>query len=52
MPIDTEAWLGDRGVWKINLLVRAKNDKVRGFYAALGYEVSPVFCMARKIATG
>jgi ribosomal protein S18 acetylase RimI-like enzyme len=44
-----EAWLGRQGVWKINLLVRSENDKVRGFYEALGYEVSPVFCMARKI---
>ena len=45
-----EDWLGQRGVWKINLLVRSENDAVRGFYEALGYEVSPVFCMARKIA--
>ena len=44
-----EAWLGSHGVWKINLLVRAENDAVRGFYEALGYEVSPVFCMARRI---
>jgi len=47
-----EAWLGERGVWKVNLLVRAENDKVRGFYAALGYEVNPVLCMARKIGPG
>lgn len=45
-----EDWLGRRGVWKINLLVRSENDAVRGFYESLGYEVSPVFCMARKIA--
>jgi hypothetical protein len=45
-----EAWLAERGVWKINLLVRAENEAVRGFYEALGYEVSPVLCMARKIA--
>jgi ribosomal protein S18 acetylase RimI-like enzyme len=44
-----EAWLAERGIWKINLLVRAENDKIRGFYESLGYEVSPVFCMARKI---
>ena len=48
----SEAWLGERGVWKVNLLVRAENDKVRGFYAALGYEVNPVFCMARRIIPG
>ena len=44
-----EAWLAARGVWKINLLVRAENERMRGFYEKLGYEVSPVFCMARKI---
>lgn len=44
-----EAWLGERGVWKVNLLVRSENDKVRGFYEALGYEVNPVMCMARRI---
>lgn len=44
-----EAWLAARGVWKINLLVRAENDAVRGFYEKLGYDVNPVLCMARKI---
>jgi len=47
-----EDWLHQRGVWKVNLLVRPENDKIRGFYEALGYEVSPVFCMARKIVEG
>jgi ribosomal protein S18 acetylase RimI-like enzyme len=47
-----EAWLARHGVWKINLLVRAENEKVRGFYEALGYEVNPVLCMARKIGCG
>ncbi|NBB71293.1 MAG: GNAT family acetyltransferase [Alphaproteobacteria bacterium] len=32
-----EAWLRERGVWKINLLVRERNAAVLGFYAALGY---------------
>jgi len=36
-------------VWKLNLLVRAENDAVRGFYKALGYEVEPRLCMARKL---
>ena len=44
-----EDWLSRRGVWKVNLLVRAENQKVRGFYEKLGYEVSPVLCMARRI---
>lgn len=45
-----EEWLGQHGVWKVNLLVRAENAAVKGFYEALGYEVNPVLCMARKIA--
>jgi ribosomal protein S18 acetylase RimI-like enzyme len=44
-----ESWLKDQGVWKLNLLVRAENEAVRGFYESLGYEVSPVMCMARKL---
>lgn len=44
-----EAWLAGHGVWKVNLLVRSENDKVRSFYESLGYEVSPVFCMARRL---
>ena len=31
------AWLKAQGVWKINLLVRAENEKVLGFYQRLGY---------------
>jgi ribosomal protein S18 acetylase RimI-like enzyme len=44
-----EDWLGARGVWKVNLLVRSENEAVRSFYEKLGYEVNPVFCMARRI---
>jgi len=32
-----EDWLRARGVWKLNLLVRASNAAVVGFYEALGY---------------
>lgn len=46
-----EAWLAAQGVWKVNLLVRAENVAVKGFYEALGYEVNPVLCMARKITS-
>jgi ribosomal protein S18 acetylase RimI-like enzyme len=46
---EAEAWLESRGVWKVNLLVRAENEAARGFYEALGYEVNPVLCMARRI---
>lgn len=44
-----EAWLRQRGVWKLNLILRAENEKVRGFYEALGYQVEPRLCMARKL---
>ncbi|WP_374331297.1 GNAT family acetyltransferase [Aestuariivirga sp.] len=44
-----EAWLAERGVWKVNLLVRSENATVSGFYQALGYEVNPVICLGRKI---
>ena len=36
-----EAWLRERGVWKLNLMVRETNTKVHGFYEALGYETQP-----------
>lgn len=44
-----EGWLKARGVWKLNLLVRAENERVRGFYEGLGYEVEPRLSMARKL---
>ncbi len=49
--LTAETWLGQRGVWKVNLLVRAENEAVKGFYEALGYDVNPVLCMARKIGS-
>ena len=44
-----EGWLKDRGVWKLNLLLRADNTKIRSFYESLGYEVEPRLCMARRL---
>ena len=44
-----ESWLKERGVWKLNLLVRGDNDAVRQFYERIGYEVEPRLCMARKL---
>lgn len=32
-----EAWLEARGVWKVQLLVRASNEQATGFYEKLGY---------------
>ena len=37
-----EAWLKARGIWAVNLNIRSENDKVRAFYAALGYELRDV----------
>lgn len=33
-----ERWLKDRGVWKLNLMVRTDNTAVAAFYRSLGYE--------------
>jgi ribosomal protein S18 acetylase RimI-like enzyme len=42
-----EAWLKDRGVWKVNLLIRRENAKVLGFYQSLGYEPNDVVSLGR-----
>ncbi|MFO0990736.1 MAG: GNAT family acetyltransferase [Hyphomicrobiales bacterium] len=42
-----ESWLKERGVWKINLLIRRENAKVLGFYQALGYEPNDVVSLGR-----
>ncbi len=44
-----EGWLKGQGVWKLNLLLRADNEKIRAFYEALGYQVEPRLCMARRL---
>lgn len=46
-----EAWLRERGVWKLNLMIRDGNEKVRGFYEALGYDTEPRIVMSRRIDT-
>jgi ribosomal protein S18 acetylase RimI-like enzyme len=43
------AWLKERGVWKINLMVRAENSGVAGFYESLGYAVNPVLSFGKRI---
>lgn len=48
---EAEGWLAWQDVTKINILVRAENEAVRGFYEKLGYEINPVMCMGRKIET-
>lgn len=44
-----EVWLHGRGIWKLNLMIREGNEKVRGFYEALGYESEPRVVMARRL---
>lgn len=44
-----EKWLKDRGVWKVNLLIRQENSDVRGFYERLGYEVNEVMSMGQRL---
>lgn len=44
-----EAWLLGRGVWKLNLVVRAENEHVISFYRAIGYEVEERTNLARWI---
>jgi ribosomal protein S18 acetylase RimI-like enzyme len=42
-------WLKQRGVWKINLMVRAENKAVSEFYESLGYAVNPVLSFGKRI---
>ena len=42
-----EEWLVRQGILKINLMVRETNQQVIGFYASLGYAVTPRAVMAR-----
>ena len=42
-------WLKQRGVWKINLMVRVENKVVSGFYESLGYAVNLVLSFGKRI---
>jgi ribosomal protein S18 acetylase RimI-like enzyme len=44
-----EAWLVARGAPKLNLLVRAENDAVVGFYESLGYRRGDVVLFQRVL---
>jgi ribosomal protein S18 acetylase RimI-like enzyme len=44
-----EAWLGDRGCPKIQLMVRGDNAVARGFYEAMGYDVQDVLTFGRRL---
>jgi len=49
MLAGAEAWLGARGLWKINLLIRPENKKVLKFYLKCGYEEENRIVMSRRI---
>jgi len=42
-----EDWMRARGIAKSQLIIRATNTKVRGFYESLGYAEQPRVLMAR-----
>jgi ribosomal protein S18 acetylase RimI-like enzyme len=42
-----EDWLRQRGIVKVQLLVRETNTKVVSFYEHLGFEVAPRVVMSR-----
>ena len=44
---ECERWVQDRGVPKLQLMVRTGNGRVLDFYAALGYEAADVQVLAR-----
>jgi GNAT superfamily N-acetyltransferase len=44
-----ENWLKERGVWKVQLLVREGNEPVRQFYEHLGYHDTHSICFQKII---
>jgi len=42
-------WLQKHGVWKINLLVRAGNERVVGFYEGLGYAENGAISLGKQL---
>lgn len=49
MMAAAEAWLAARGVWKVQLLVREDNARVREFYERLGYRDTRSVCFQKII---
>ncbi len=43
-----EAWLVERGVPKIDVMIRNENAATRGFYEALGYTLDDVVVYSRR----
>lgn len=44
-----ERWLADRGVPKIQFMVRTSNDGVLAFYAQLGYQQQDCIVLGRRL---
>jgi ribosomal protein S18 acetylase RimI-like enzyme len=44
-----EQWLVERGVWKLNLLVRTSNKGVMGFYETMGYAAEETVPMGKRL---
>jgi len=44
-----EQWLGAQGARVIRLMVRAENERVVGFYRALGYEDGNLIAMGKRL---
>jgi GNAT superfamily N-acetyltransferase len=47
-----EAWLRERGLPKVNLLIREANHAVRDFYVRVGYAAQPRTVMQRRLDAG
>ena len=43
-----EAWVRERGIPKIDVMVRNENAEVRGFYEALGWQLDDVVVYSRR----
>ncbi|WP_158932730.1 GNAT family acetyltransferase [Acidisphaera sp. S103] len=51
MMLAAEKWLADRGVWKVQLLVRGDNAAVKQFYEHLGYHDTKSVCFQKVIGS-
>jgi ribosomal protein S18 acetylase RimI-like enzyme len=44
-----EAWLRERGVPKLNLMVRSENQAIHDFYRTIGYDTDDVVVFSRRL---
>jgi ribosomal protein S18 acetylase RimI-like enzyme len=44
-----EAWLREREIPKLHLMVRGANQVAQGFYEAIGYENADVVVLSRRL---